>query len=414
MGKTLILLLTVLLLTSASSCDKEDESTGEQPEPKQIKLTASGAEVVGSSNDFGIQLFTETARQETGNLMLSPLSASAALTMLLNGCEEETYEQIRDMLGYPADMGLEEINETYQGLVRQLLDADPKVKLALANAVFYRDDFEVKTPFMEVMDDAFDANIEGLDFGHPSTVDVINQWAGDNTEGRIDQVIDEIDPLMMMFLMNALYFKGEWTQQFDEADTRDRPFFPDEDNEIEVPTMIGEVGIWTYEGDGYRVAEMPYGRTNFSMVVIVPDNGLSTYYEDFSPAVWQEITASLDQQPGTREITVMMPKFEFEYEKVLNDQLKGLGMTEAFEPRVADLSGISDEEIFVSFVKQNTFVEVNEEGTEAAAVTTIGIEVTSIGPEPSEFIVDQPFIFAIRERTTNSLLFIGSVNNPVN
>ncbi len=414
MGKTLIFLLTVLLLTSASSCDKEDEVVEEDTEPKQIELTARGAEVVGSSNDFGIQLFTETARQETGNLMLSPLSASAALTMLLNGCGGDTYDQVRDMLGYPADMNMGEINKAYRSLVGQLLDADPKVTLTLANAVFYRDDFEVKAPFLEVMDAAFDANIEGLDFGHPSAVDVINQWASDNTEGRIDQVIDEIDPLMMMFLMNALYFKGQWTQQFDEADTRDQPFFPDDGPEIEVPTMIGDMGVWTHEGDGYRVAEMPYGRTNFSMVVIVPENGLGAYYENFSPAVWQEITSSLDQQHGTREVLVKMPKFEFEYEKVLNDQLKGLGMTDAFEPRLADLSGISDQEIFVSFVKQNTFVEVNEEGTEAAAVTTIGIELTSIGPEPSEFIVDQPFIFAIRERTTNSLLFIGSVVNPLN
>ena len=413
MGKTLIFSLTVLVLTSVSSCDKEDEVVEEQTEPKQIELTGLGAEVVGSSNAFGIQLFTETARQESGNLMLSPLSASTALTMLLNGCQGDTYEQIRDLLGYPADIGMDEINETYGSLVRQLLDADPKVSLAIANAVFYRDDFEVKTPFLEVMDQSFNANIEGLDFDHPSAVDVINQWAGDNTEGRIDHVIDEIDPLMMMFLMNALYFKGEWTQQFDEENTGNRPFFPDDGTEIEVPTMVGEVGIRLHDGDAFRVAELPYGRTNFSMVLIVPENDLSEYYKNFTPAVWQEITASLDQQPETREALVMLPKFEFEYEKVLNDQLKGLGMTDAFEPRLADLSGISDQEIFVSFVKQNTFVEVNEEGTEAAAVTTIGVELTSIGPGPLEFIVDQPFIFAIRERTTNSLLFIGGVANPL-
>ena len=413
MGKTLIFSMAVFLLTSVSSCDKEDEVVEEKPEPRQIELTERGAEVVGSSNDFGIRLFTETARQESGNLMLSPLSASTALTMLLNGCQDDTYDQIRELLGYPSDMDIDEINETYRSLVRQLLDADPKVTLALANAVFYRDDFEVKTPFLEVMDQSFNANIEALDFDHPSAVDVINQWAGDNTEGRIDHVIDEIDPLMMMFLMNALYFKGEWTQQFDEADTRDRPFFPDNNTEIEVPTMAGEVGARVHEGDAYRVAELPYGRTNFSMVLIVPGNGLNEYYEDFSPAIWQEITSSLDQQSEAREMLVMLPKFEFEYEKVLNDQLKSLGMTDAFDPRLAELSGISDQDIFVSFVKQNTFVEVNEEGTEAAAVTTIGIELTSVGPEPYEFIVDQPFIFAIRERTTNSLLFIGSVTNPL-
>jgi serpin B len=160
----------------------------------------------------------------------------------------------------------------------------------------------------------------------------------------------------------------------------------------------------------YSALEMPYGRKNFSMVLIVPNNNLSDFYQSFDINTWNEITSTFDQMNSWNETMVQLPKFKFDYEKKLNDQLIAMGMVDAFSPMAADLSGISDADIFVSFVKQNTFVEVNEEGTEAAAVTTIGIELTSVGPY---FVVDKPFIFAIRERTTNTLLFIGGVTNPV-
>jgi len=161
-------------------------------------------------------------------------------------------------------------------------------------------------------------------------------------------------------------------------------------------------------GQGYRTLELPYGRQNFAMVVVLPDAGLDVFINDFDGDKWHEITAALeDAIPFSTEL--YMPKFKFSYEKQLNDQLKAMGMLDAFIPGMADLSGIADADLFVSFVKQNTFVDVNEEGTEAAAVTTIGVDVTSL-PEP--LIVNKPFVFAIRERMTNSLLFIGKVELP--
>ena len=176
--------------------------------------------------------------------------------------------------------------------------------------------------------------------------------------------------------------------------------------------MNGEVGSKVVYGNGFRAIEMPYGRTNFTMVVIVPEETLSAFYPSFTPQLWNQITSDLDGLDEFGKTIVFMPKFKFSYEKYLNDQLISMGMVDAFIPYQADLSGISSNSIYVDFVKQNTFVEVDEEGTEAAAVTTIGIKLTSMPPQPQQFIIDKSFIFAIRERTTNTLLFIGQVLNP--
>lgn len=401
--------LALLLSIGIVSCKKSEPAA--QQDPKAITLSQKDKEVIANSNDFGISLFAKTAQIETGNLMLSPLSASAALTMLLNGCNNETYEQLKTMLGYAPNLTIGEINQSYRSLISQLLDADEKVQLSIANAIFYRLGFQVKPAFLNTMATDFESQVSGLDFSAPSALSTINQWASDNTNSKIPKVIDEISGEAVMFLMNALYFKGEWTQQFDAANTSLRPFNLEDGSTIQVPTMNEvKVGALKYNGSDYSALEMPYGRKNFSMVLIVPNNNLSDFYQSFDINTWTEITSSFDQMNSWNETMVQLPKFKFDYEKKLNDQLIEMGMVDAFSPMAADLSGISDADIFVSFVKQNTFVEVNEEGTEAAAVTIIGIELTSVGPS---FVVDKPFIFAIRERTTNTLLFIGGVTNPV-
>lgn len=412
MKPPLLLIISLAIITGFTSCSKDDG--GEEPDltPKNIELTTKAAEVIAYGNEFGVELFTKVALEEEENFMLSPLSASAALTMLLNGCEGDTYDQLKATLKYPENMTISEINEVYQSLVAQLLVVDPKVKLALANAIFYRNGFTVKNPFLETMDADFDAEIAGLDFSLPSALTTINKWASDNTNGKIPKVLNEISGDAVMFIMNALYFKGDWSYQFDKSLTSDRPFYTDGSNSVNVSTMKGDIGSKVTHGNGYSAVELPYGCTNFTMVVIVPEGTLSDFNASFDAEKWNDITSAFDQANEYSEVTVYMPKYKFSYEKYLNDQLKSMGMIDAFNPSLADLSGIADASIFVSFVKQNTFVEVDEEGTEAAAVTTIGIELTSMPPQPREFVIDKPFVFAIRERTTNTLLFIGQVINP--
>jgi len=410
MNKIMIPAAGLIIAIFFSSCEKQN--TEPDLTPKVIELTTAATQAISSSNDFGIELFTKVALEEQTNLMLSPLSASTALTMLLNGCGGNTYSQLKTTLRYPAGQSIGDINSAYKSLVDQLLKADPKVKLALANAIFYRKGFVVKNPFLTTMGTDYKAEIEALDFTLPSALTTINKWASDNTNGKIPKVLDEISPQAVMFLMNALYFKGDWSYQFDKSQTSDRPFTPDNGQTSNVSTMNGEVGAKVVYGNTYKAIEMPYGRTNFTMIVIVPDNDLKTFNGTFNGDLWNNITSGFDNKEEFGKVIVFFPKFKFSYEKYLNDQLKSMGMLDAFDPYVADLSGISDAPIFVSFVKQNTFVEVDETGTEAAAVTTIGIELTSMPPQPTQFVIDKSFIFAIRERTTNTLMFIGQVIKP--
>jgi serpin B len=393
-----------------SGCKKDEPSPAEK-QPTQIELTGKSAEVIQRSNQFGVELFKAVSQDDAGEtLLISPLSASAALTMLLNGCDGETQQQISEMIGY-SDLTIDEINAAYNSLVQQLLEADEEIQLGLANAVWYRNGFDVKPTFVNAMQNDFDAHIEGLDFASPNALETINGWASDNTNGKIPQVLNEISSDAVMFLMNALYFKGSWTQKFDPEGTIEEAFNYDDGSSANVPFMHGEIPSRIYESDGFKVLELTYGRKNYSMVLIVPNDDLNTFNEQFDGETWADITNTLSDQPEMK-VDVSMPRFTFEYEKKLNDQLQSLGMVDAFNPVMANLSGISDISLYVSFVKQNTFIDVNEDGTEAAAVTTVGIELTSIEDPPPTFRIDKPFIFAIRERTTNTLMFIGQVFSP--
>lgn len=407
----LVHLSLILVMSLFSACKKLEDPKSVAEEPVKINLTAKSSEVIEASNQFGLKLYRDIAMDEPGNMMISPLSAGAALTMLLNGTKSDTYSQIREMLGYDAELSIHEINEAYQNLVEQLLAADERVNLSLANAVFYREGFQVKAPFIADMQDAFDAEVQELDFSQTAAVDAINQWASDNTNEKIPKVIDNINPNLVMFLMNALYFQGDWTTQFNKDATAKRPFTLHDGEEIMVDAMYeDEVVSMVLYAEEFKGIELPFGRKNFSMVIVVPRDSFDTFLNDLTPEVWKGITDHFDKAVAWAVTPLVMPKFRFEFDKKLNDYLKALGMSDAFDAGLADLSGVSDEQLYVDFVKQNTFVEVNEQGAEAAAVTSIGINYTSA---PPVFMVDRPFVFAIRERTTNTLLFIGKVMNPV-
>ncbi len=408
--KPINVFFVITLLFSITACSKSKNDPIQ--EPTQIHLSEKAAGVITKSNQFGIQLFKAVALddQET-NLMISPLSASVALTILLNGCDAETYNQIRDMLGFDG-LSTNEINTAYNSLVQQLLAADPSTQLALANAVWYRNNYSFHKSYLQSMQTNFDAHIEALDFESPMAPQKINQWASDNTHGKITHVIDQIPEDAVMFLMNALYFKGSWIEKFKTENTHNSHFTLDNSSVINIPTMHGSIPAKGIYSDDFKAIELFYGRKNFSMIIVVPNAGLNAFIQSATPETWDSITTAMDEEIIQTDIDVSLPKFTFAYEKQLNDQLKTLGMTDAFEPMLANLSKISDESLFVSFVKQDTFVEVNEEGTEAAAVTTIGVTLTSVGDIPPQFIIDKPFVFAIREQTTNTLLFIGQVVNP--
>jgi serpin B len=400
------LILILAFLAAVWSCERNDEPDFN---PKQLNISSKTAQVISNSNDFGIELFTKTAAEEQVNLMLSPLSASTAITMLLNGCGGNTFTQIKAMLRYPNEMTIADVNTSYNSLVTQLLAADSKVTLKLANAIFYKQNYSIKPTFLNAMSTDFSARVQGLDMSVPSSVSTINQWASDNTNGKITKIIDEIDANTVMFIMNALYFKGNWSIQFNKDQTSNRPFTFDNGSFVSVSTMASEVMARFSNGEDYNAIELPYGRSNFTMVLVVPTKGIANFIAQFNGDLWSDMISDFESQSEFSKVQVYLPKFKFSYQKVLNDQLKSMGMTDAFNGN-ANLSGISDASLYVNMVKQNTFVDVNEEGTEAAAVTVIDMRDSAI--QPSVFRVDRPFVFAIRERTSNTLLFIGQVYDP--
>ncbi len=407
--KTRITLIAIFFIPiSFIGCKKEDNKL--PTTPKEIKLPANSVQLISNGNKFGIDLFNKVAKVDDSNLMLSPVSANIALSMLLNGCDGNTFTQIRDMLGYNS-LTTEQINEVYKSLVSQLLSVDPSVKLAIANSVWSQKGFAIKDLFKNGMKDNYDARIESLDFSLPSTLQTINKWASDNTYGKIPKVLDEISPDLVMFLMNALYFKGDWSYQFDISKTQNEIFNLSDGNQINVQMMHLTADANVFNGDDYKALELFYGRRNFSMIVILPNSNISDFYSELNENSWNSLTNFLTNASPISELQIALPRFKFSYERKLNEVLIDLGMSDAFNPSLADLSGISESELFVDFVKQNTFVEVNETGTEAAAVTTVGVGITSAGPI-NQFIVDKPFVFIIRERTTNTILFIGKVINP--
>ena len=409
--KLLLLLLPLMILLSSGSCKKEDVET--DTTPADIELTPKSLLVIGNSNDFGVSLFGKIADDKrSDNLIISPLSASAALTMLMNGSDGNTSLQISEMLGYSTGVSVDEINQSYRSLTDQLLSVDPEVDINLANAAFYRSGFTIKPSFITTLREQFGAGAEGLDFRLPSAVEAINSWAEENTSGKITEVIDQISEETVLFLMNALYFNGSWTREFDTENTVPMPFYSDEGDEFDVMTMNGITDAKLLHSEGFSAVEIPYGRTNFSMVVIVPDNSLASFAGSFTGHLYRTITGEFDQKAEFSDVEVSMPLFSFHFEEMLNDHLKTLGMTDAFDPHVADLTGISDDDLFVEFVKQNSFIQVDERGSEAAAVTTIGIGVTSIPDPDPRFVADRPFVFLIRERISNTILFIGQVTDP--
>jgi serpin B len=379
--------------------------------PRQ--LTVGEQKLIATGNRFAFDFFREIVRQSDpdSNLFVSPLSADMALGMTYNGARSETQAAMARTLGLD-QLTTQEANESFRSLIDLLRGLDPKVDFRLANSIWYKLGFVPRPEFLDVNRQYFDAEVSGLDFASPQAVATINRWADDNTNGKIPKIIDSIDRNLVMFLINAIYFKGSWVHQFDQRLTRDQPFNLRTGAQQSVPTMrhAEAVSLGLYQGPGYEVVDLPYGGGAFSMTIVLPAEGrdVDSVVAGLTPDEWSRIVDGLHEG----DAIVFMPKFRLEWGDSLNGVLKALGMGVAFTDH-ADLSGIAGDpgDLYISFVKQNTFVDVNEEGTEAAAVTTVGVGLTSV-PVVREIRVDRPFVFLIRERFSGTILFAGKIVNP--
>jgi len=372
-------------------------------------LTPQEEAVIGDANAFGLALVADMAGRDTRpNIVLSPLSASMALGMTMNGAAGTTFDAMRHALGF-GQLTQEEVNGAYRGLIDLLTGLDPDVRFDIANAIWANQGFPFYDTFFQAVAAAFDARAESADFADPATLDSINAWAADHTDGLIDRILDELDPDLVMLLLNAIYFDGSWTMRFDPADTHRQAFTREDGSEVQVDMMsLDGVTLPLGGGPDWSAVELPYGGGAFSMVIVLPwgDGGARTFLRGLDPAGWAEVIASLH---GQKVDLVSIPKLTLTYDAYLNDALKAMGMEVAFGDG-ADFTRMSPlgDHLCIDFVRQKTFLEVDERGTRAAAVTAVGV-----GPDSFiGLIADHPFVFALRERLSGTILFAGMVGDP--
>lgn len=401
----------VSLLCLLVACDAT--SQGEEQVPRiNPNISPELARLVQSDNAFGIDLFTSlSAGAPAENVFISPLSVSMALGMVRNGASGNTRDEMNQTLNKD-DLDESEINASYRTMLDLHAQLDPKVAVNLANSIWYRDNLSVLPQFLDTNVATFDAEIAALDFNNPDAITTINNWVDDKTSGKIDKIIDAISPEDVMYLINAIYFKGAWTYQFDEAETLEAPFYGKNRTAQQVPLMHLYNLVPFAFNDDVSVIDLPYGDSLYSMTLVLPQEA----------GTLDDIIAAMDNNTWddwTRDMTltaldIFVPRFKITYEQPLNEMLKAMGMEDAFNESSANFSGINpDLPLYISKVMHKALIEVNEEGTEAAAVTSVSVGVTSVGedPVPTVFRADRPFLFVIREHHTGAMLFIGKVLN---
>lgn len=395
----------VVLATCSGPTDPDPEPITELPRP----LTAAEQAVISASNTFGLDLIGRVAAaDDRPNVVLSPLSASMALGMALNGAGGTTFDSMRQALGFDG-LSQEEINDSYRELIDLLADLDPAVQFEIANAIWARDGVPFHQAFFDAVAAAFDATAESKDFADPETVEAINAWVRARTGGLIDSIVEELDPALVMLLVNAIYFDGAWTHQFDPADTRAQPFTREDGSIVDVPMMtMDAVEVKRGYGVDYTAVDLPYGGGAFLMTLVLPRE--QTNAREWLTALDSEAWAALVEglAPGKLDV-LAVPKYTLSYDAFLNDALRTMGMDVAFTDS-ADFTRLSPigDGMCIDFVRQKTFIEVDERGTRAAAVTAVGVGVTSF----SAFVADRPFVLAIRERLSGAVLFMGLVTDP--
>ncbi len=380
-----------------------DERSDEIAEMVDINL-------VGSNTVFAFNIFDRLIAEDSGqNVFISPLSILLALAMTYNGAVGDTNLAMADAMEF-SGMDMEELNQGFSDLMVSILNGDPEVQINIANSIWPRLGFNPKEDFIEINEKYYSSEVKELDFSDPGAVDTINSWIADATEQKIKKMLKEIPPDVVMYLINAIYFKGDWTYPFEEEATFDDDFQIGDGSTKKVPMMNMVENFQYGQGDNFGILRLPYGQEKFSMYIVLPDQGedLDGIIGGFNETSWKTLMAGLDDS----KVILQMPKYKMEYGvKLLNDVLTDLGMGIAFGPG-ADFSGINPG-IFISKVMHKAVIEVNEKGSEAAAATVV-VMAESAAPveEMVEFIVDRPFFFVIADDRSGSILFMGKVVEP--
>jgi serine protease inhibitor len=402
----LIFLLPFLII----SCAKDKTTSINNKSLQPIALTVNQKALVQSNNQFAFTLFNKACTQETvNNLFISPFSVDMALSMTLNGANGTTKTGMINTLGF-SGQEISAINDYNKLLLNQLQSLDEQVTFNVANSIWYTNTFTPIPAFLTVNQNYYNAEVSPLDFSSPSAVTTINNWVSKKTNNAIPTIVDKISANDVMYLINALYFKGSWSNQFDATKTTDQSFYKEDQTVVNCKMMTQETSFPCYSDDICSAIEMPYGQGNFVMTLLLPNTGKTTadVIAAFTADNWKTINDGL----VARKVQISLPRFKMSYEASLSGLLSSMGMADAFNSSVADFTGINaGGRLYISDVKHKTMVEVNEEGTVAAAVTAV-IITTTVSMLPYVINVNKPFVFVISEKSTGAILFTGRIMDP--
>jgi serine protease inhibitor len=400
--KILIALLGLSMLAAAVGCGGSSSISESQTEPG----TAMGASLKTSPTGFDFEIFQRVTQEDSlKNVILSPLSARISLAMTYNGASGGTKKAMAEVLELEG-LDVEEVNRQWRDLTASLCRADEAVQLEIVNSLWANQEFEFYDDFIDRCEEYYRAEVADLDYGDPQSVDVINGWVKEKTHDKIDEIVQSLnEELEVLLLLNALYFKGSWAVPFDPSLTHDGNFTLADGRIKRVPMMRNTGDYDFYEGYRFQAVRIPYGEGRMSMYVFLPGPELSLqqFIRELNPESWEGWMDLFEKE----EIDIALPRFEVEYEKDLSPALRAMGMGPAFEGGFGEM-GPNGEDWFIEYVKQKTYMDVNEEGTEAAAATAT---MMTTGIKPS-IVVNRPFFLAIRDNQTGALLFTGSIVDP--
>jgi len=411
----IIFCLMGLFIASCSSSVTDSE----RPTVPLRELNAVERQLVEADQSFSHELFRSVvAEDDKENIFISPLSVSFALGMAINGAEGKTFEEMQETLGFTS-LNLQEINEGYESLMSLLNGIDPNVVMKIANSAWLKENtININEEYLERIKTHFSAEFSELDFTNSDATDTINDWVNQKTNGKIEKLFsDKIPPGMVLLLVNALVFEADWTNPFDPELTEKANFHIETGDSTEVDMMKRRAVYPSLFNEEVNMLNIPYGDSLFGMTVLMPadkDTPIETFVRE---KINQDNLNAWSDNISDKRVILQLPRFELKYEIKLNRILEMMGMPKAFNPKEANFAGMLSDSVgifkglFIDDVTHKTFVKVDEKGTEAAAVTSVGFGATSV---PPAMVVDRPFVFIIRERTSGANLFMGMVKNPGN
>ena len=405
--------------TTVEGVGEEKEIVNMVKEQKPVALTEEQKVFANDNNKFTLNFLKTVSKTDRSgkSFVYSPLSITYVLGMVNDAATGTTEEELEQTLGFHQG-GIKAVNEYCKNLIDNLPLTDPDVTLNIANAIFLNQDYKLKELFQQDMKTYYDAKAEAMDFSSPQTLSKINGWCNDKTKGMIPKILDEVNPDMVSYLLNAIYFKADWTSKFDAKNTQNEDFTT-EKGKKKLPLMHQTVEILYMKNDTYAAVDIPYSNRMWSMTVMLPEEGKTTddVINLLAEKGWSSDYASNPMSAArSYEVDLKIPRFETssdteDIDKGLIGLLKQMGINMVFNCEFAQIPNMCDDPVYISMMRQKAKIKVNEEGSEAAAVTIAGLEkCTSAGPsEPLRaiFHANRPFVYVIREASSGVILFVG-------